>query len=47
MSLITQLSINALVESEWRYAFTTYLRNYIFVQGSYFAETDIRLAGVA
>jgi hypothetical protein len=42
--LITQQSCNAVVESELGYASTFHVRNYIFVKGSCFAETNIRLA---
>jgi hypothetical protein len=42
LRLLTQL-----VESEWRYASMYHLRNLIFVEGSCFAETNIRLAGLA
>jgi hypothetical protein len=45
--LIIQLPFNEVVESEWSYASLCHLRNYIFVEGSYFAETNIRLADVA
>jgi hypothetical protein len=39
--------INAVVQSEWIYASTSHLRNYIFVEGSFFAENNVRLAAVA
>jgi hypothetical protein len=45
--LITQLPFIAVVESEWRYASMSQLRNYIFMEGSCLAETNIHLAGVA
>jgi hypothetical protein len=47
MRQIAQLPFNAVVVSEWRYASTFHLCNYIFVEGSCFPETNIRLVGVA
>jgi hypothetical protein len=47
--LITQLPLSAVAESKWRYeyVFTPHLRKYIFVKWSYFAQSNIHLAGVA
>jgi hypothetical protein len=45
--LITQLPFNAVVQSECRYASMSHLHNYIFMEGSCFAETNIHLASVA
>jgi hypothetical protein len=45
--LITQLQFNYVVEIECRYGSMSHLRNYIFVEGSCFSETNISLGGVA
>jgi hypothetical protein len=47
VKLISQLPFNAVVDCEWTYASTSHLRNYIFVEGSCFEETNVRLAGIA